>query len=158
MTIVRGEVNRNNGHPAGGVWRGGRCPSSLDTRAGALARWYLAKFFEREKTLLFCAHRWASMLGVSTPQPLPEDPTMQPSTRTRRRRPDRGEHLGKPNGLLAPRVQAVGPEHFGIVAVDPAKARSYWLDRKSTRLNSSHLGISYAVFCLKKKKEYNNTH
>src|SRR5256885_5461504 len=28
-----------------------------------------------------------------------------------------------------------------------------WLDRKSTRLNSSHLVISYAVFCLKKKKE-----
>src|SRR5262245_62970053 len=28
-----------------------------------------------------------------------------------------------------------------------------WLDRKSTRLNSSHLGISYAVFCLKKKKD-----
>src|SRR5436853_4091490 len=27
-------------------------------------------------------------------------------------------------------------------------------DRKSTRLNSSHLGISYAVFCLKKKKTY----
>src|ERR1039458_10565246 len=26
------------------------------------------------------------------------------------------------------------------------------IDRKSTRLNSSHLGISYAVFCLKKKK------
>src|SRR5258705_3955856 len=31
----------------------------------------------------------------------------------------------------------------------PAKA----IDRKSTRLNSSHLGISYAVFCLKKKKK-----
>src|SRR5438045_6352407 len=28
-----------------------------------------------------------------------------------------------------------------------------WADRKSTRLNSSHLGISYAVFCLKKKKK-----
>src|SRR5438045_7802221 len=28
-----------------------------------------------------------------------------------------------------------------------------WSDRKSTRLNSSHLGISYAVFCLKKKKK-----
>src|SRR5947199_4251058 len=28
------------------------------------------------------------------------------------------------------------------------------LDRKSTRLNSSHLGISYAVFCLKKKKRH----
>src|SRR5258705_7303965 len=30
------------------------------------------------------------------------------------------------------------------------------LDRKSTRLNSSHLGISYAVFCLKKKKKEQN--
>src|SRR5258705_2541782 len=29
-------------------------------------------------------------------------------------------------------------------------------DRKSTRLNSSHLGISYAVFCLKKKKQRGN--
>src|SRR5689334_24728021 len=29
-----------------------------------------------------------------------------------------------------------------------------WLDRKSTRLNSSHSSISYAVFCLKKKKNY----
>src|SRR5258705_3445851 len=33
----------------------------------------------------------------------------------------------------------------------PAHRRT--LDRKSTRLNSSHLGISYAVFCLKKKKK-----
>src|SRR5262245_62677207 len=30
-------------------------------------------------------------------------------------------------------------------------------DRKSTRLNSSHLGISYAVFCLKKKKRDNRS-
>src|SRR5690348_18117661 len=30
------------------------------------------------------------------------------------------------------------------------------LDRKSTRLNSSHPSISYAVFCLKKKKKTNN--
>src|SRR2546426_8664014 len=30
-------------------------------------------------------------------------------------------------------------------------------DRKSTRLNSSHLVISYAVFCLKKKKQHNTT-
>jgi len=29
-----------------------------------------------------------------------------------------------------------------------------YTDRKSTRLNSSHLGISYAVFCLKKKTQY----
>src|SRR5438045_7328247 len=34
-----------------------------------------------------------------------------------------------------------------------------WLeDRKSTRLNSSHLGISYAVFCLKKKKKKISEH
>src|SRR3712207_6893101 len=31
----------------------------------------------------------------------------------------------------------------------------YELDRKSTRLNSSHANISYAVFCLKKKKKQN---
>src|SRR5262245_64711999 len=35
---------------------------------------------------------------------------------------------------------------FGANALSPT-------DRKSTRLNSSHLGISYAVFCLKKKKK-----
>src|SRR5262245_62897498 len=32
------------------------------------------------------------------------------------------------------------------------------VDRKSTRLNSSHLGISYAVFCLKKKKTQNQVY
>src|SRR2546422_3485780 len=32
---------------------------------------------------------------------------------------------------------------------------SWWRDRKSTRLNSSHGYISYAVFCLKKKKNKN---
>src|SRR5215510_16119080 len=31
-------------------------------------------------------------------------------------------------------------------------------DRKSTRLNSSHVAISYAVFCLKKKKKKENVH
>src|SRR5438045_6810227 len=34
-------------------------------------------------------------------------------------------------------------------------SRDAFIDRKSTRLNSSHLGISYAVFCLKKKKKNN---
>src|SRR5256885_12218693 len=47
-------------------------------------------------------------------------------------------------------------------AVCPAQMRPrIWLarssvDRKSTRLNSSHLVISYAVFCLKKKKNDNH--
>ena len=35
--------------------------------------------------------------------------------------------LGKPNGVIQPRVQQVGPERFGIVAVDCAKARSKWM-------------------------------
>src|SRR2546426_6883439 len=37
-----------------------------------------------------------------------------------------------------------------------ATARLHARDRKSTRLNSSHLVISYAVFCLKKKKKDGN--
>lgn len=44
--------------------------------------------------------------------------------RGRSRRPD---VLQKPLGVIHPRVQKVGPEHFGIVAVDPAKARSKWM-------------------------------
>src|SRR5256886_8811681 len=36
--------------------------------------------------------------------------------------------------------------------------RPHRLDRKSTRLNSSHSQISYAVFCLKKKKKEDNTY
>src|SRR5688572_31504522 len=36
--------------------------------------------------------------------------------------------------------------------------RLSWIDRKSTRLNSSHSQISYAVFCLKKKKPTRQAH
>src|SRR5947209_16007891 len=36
---------------------------------------------------------------------------------------------------------------------EPSSSRKYSADRKSTRLNSSHANISYAVFCLKKKKK-----
>src|SRR5437763_6115746 len=44
--------------------------------------------------------------------------------RGRNRRPD---VLHKPRGVIHPRVQKVGPEHFGVVAVDCAKARSKWM-------------------------------
>src|SRR3712207_8866110 len=52
----------------------------------------------------------------------------------------------------------IGPQdqlgHVGVqeraCAIDPDRGRR---DRKSTRLNSSHANISYAVFCLKKKKK-----
>src|SRR5258705_8251592 len=42
---------------------------------------------------------------------------------------------------------------IGPVGVHPDRDMTPPGDRKSTRLNSSHLGISYAVFCLKKKKK-----
>src|SRR3712207_8624943 len=51
------------------------------------------------------------------------------------------------------------PMHVGSVAIFEGPAPTYGdvvrlllRDRKSTRLNSSHANISYAVFCLKKKK------
>src|SRR5256885_3013144 len=42
--------------------------------------------------------------------------------------------------------------HLARVRSALARVRGHRRDRKSTRLNSSHLVISYAVFCLKKKK------
>src|SRR2546426_4337877 len=47
-----------------------------------------------------------------------------------------------------------GVSHFDaeVVRIN-GRAQLNFLDRKSTRLNSSHLVISYAVFCLKKKKK-----
>src|SRR2546422_6220504 len=42
--------------------------------------------------------------------------------------------------------------HGGYGYLTEFTVERYWRDRKSTRLNSSHGYISYAVFCLKKKK------
>src|SRR5438270_10687279 len=63
------------------------------------------------------------------------------TTLFRSRRSSRGEEPGRGVPPAAPGDR--GPGHAG----DPARG-----DRKSTRLNSSHSQISYAVFCLKKKK------
>src|SRR3712207_6889606 len=58
---------------------------------------------------------------------------------------------------------AATSEYLGLVTKQPRYERFarnlarfvvLLLDRKSTRLNSSHANISYAVFCLKKKKKY----
>src|SRR5256885_16867415 len=54
-----------------------------------------------------------------------------------------------------------GPGHASVISArfmvrmrgEKAAGRTATSDRKSTRLNSSHLVISYAVFCLKKKKK-----
>src|SRR2546422_2752969 len=47
------------------------------------------------------------------------------------------------------------PERRPAIDTEPVEPER---DRKSTRLNSSHGYISYAVFCLKKKKKKNNTY
>src|SRR3989442_7434700 len=52
-----------------------------------------------------------------------------------------GDHLHQP------------PENVPLHAIVLSRPKELWSrDRKSTRLNSSHVRISYAVFCLKKKK------
>src|SRR5438445_3161931 len=49
------------------------------------------------------------------------------------------------------------PQEFGGIPKDQdERIGEEQLDRKSTRLNSSHANISYAVFCLKKKKKKKN--
>src|SRR3712207_9019559 len=83
--------------------------------------------------------------------------------RSRRQQPDRLLLLGRDVGGVVDRAGAGGgsrggarprrgrperPDRHG-----PAHPR---VDRKSTRLNSSHANISYAVFCLKKKKNKYN--
>src|SRR5437868_8622816 len=63
-----------------------------------------------------------------------------------------GEAGAAPAGAVAGRddlgVGAFGLGHSGFEGRDVGGG-----DRKSTRLNSSHVSISYAVFCLKKKKK-----
>src|SRR2546426_6618237 len=55
------------------------------------------------------------------------------------------EHTKRPAAELTTAERAFLLRHFFA---------ANWRDRKSTRLNSSHLVISYAVFCLKKKKTH----
>src|SRR2546426_8115410 len=90
------------------------------------------------------------------PQYSPVQPTgrSHPATRTRlasaaQVRPARGRAVGMAPKISPRCLPAPGAKtrlwRLGEVGGD-------WGDRKSTRLNSSHLVISYAVFCLKKKK------
>src|SRR5258705_11304194 len=62
-------------------------------------------------------------------------------------------HDALPISLEIAHVQRVIPALGEAQLLQPlSQTFDRGLDRKSTRLNSSHLGISYAVFCLKKKK------
>src|ERR1035441_10808434 len=72
-----------------------------------------------------------------------------------RRRCEATDRSGGSRILCRISRQIVGRRHYvhshlGGVFIPGRSVRC--VDRKSTRLNSSHLGISYAVFCLKKKK------
>src|SRR3712207_7042483 len=58
---------------------------------------------------------------------------------------------GPPHTARHPRARALGRGSVGRAGGERARRAAYG-DRKSTRLNSSHANISYAVFCLKKKK------
>src|SRR5690625_5872344 len=69
------------------------------------------------------------------------------------------QHVEETENMLARLRKVLPREYASFVPNDPelvarglAGAR-VGADRKSTRLNSSHVAISYAVFCLKKKKE-----
>src|SRR5207249_5726576 len=76
-------------------------------------------------------------------------------------RPHAGGGVAFPQGQRTPSSEILRKSKFVEDAnYHPAAPRSTFAtrgrDRKSTRLNSSHVSISYAVFCLKKKK-HNNT-
>src|SRR3989454_4785253 len=62
-----------------------------------------------------------------------------------------GQRLRPAGALLVVAGDVTTPQVQALVE----QAFAGWRDRKSTRLNSSHLVISYAVFCLKKKKKHN---
>src|ERR1039457_2906812 len=58
----------------------------------------------------------------------------------------------RPEQPALPELHQLPPESAWLQC-EPGLIQMRLLDRKSTRLNSSHLVISYAVFCLKKKKK-----
>src|SRR3712207_9591233 len=71
--------------------------------------------------------------------------------RSRGRDPGPDERRGSSGSDPGPARAHAEPEEWDGYAERRASGRGH-KDRKSTRLNSSHANISYAVFCLKKKK------
>src|SRR5947199_2314289 len=71
-----------------------------------------------------------------------------------RRSSDLGERVGVHDARRCAQQSERAPADHDLLLVRlfDQRLEREGTDRKSTRLNSSHLGISYAVFCLKKKK------
>src|SRR5258708_31052295 len=71
--------------------------------------------------------------------------------RARRRRPPlfKARVLARDAGTQSSNEEGLSQAHHAL----RPRCSPPWIDRKSTRLNSSHQIISYAVFCLKKKKK-----
>src|SRR3712207_7845105 len=95
----------------------------------------------------------------------PPKSTLFPSTPLFRSLIEAMGPLPRTHGLLGAMLESPEPYRIDDIHDDP-RFRGWWpaahpdmrsfLDRKSTRLNSSHANISYAVFCLKKKKKHTN--
>src|SRR2546422_2570138 len=73
------------------------------------------------------------------------------------RRERHEEQQARPGQLEAPHGHAEGRMQAPVLDERLARDEHGGVDRKSTRLNSSHGYISYAVFCLKKKKKHKST-
>src|SRR5690625_6157594 len=67
-----------------------------------------------------------------------------------------GKKIRKPSDDPVIAMKGIG-YRTEVTEVAQYKRNSGEVDRKSTRLNSSHVAISYAVFCLKKKNKTNKT-
>src|SRR5256885_7074177 len=74
-----------------------------------------------------------------------------PSSEAALRRLDRARHVFRTRAREAA-DHVAGVRRVAVLEVGTSARGDPGADRKSTRLNSSHLVISYAVFCLKKKK------
>src|SRR5258707_11019044 len=66
----------------------------------------------------------------------------------------RSRHLLREAALVG--LYQPGAHHVDVVDLPAITRLLQAVDRKSTRLNSSHANISYAVFCLKKKRKTNH--
>src|SRR5205814_6828338 len=107
-------------------------------------------FFSSRRRHTRCLSDWSSDVCSSDLRP----------GRTRHRleeQVDGGLFIERAQAVVAQIEEALHLQHAGEERLARLPRGERFRDRKSTRLNSSHLGISYAVFCLKKKKNKEET-